>query len=47
LKRAEPAVQVTDDRLSANLMADERREFKRILHAVGLRCPRGYAGSAP
>jgi DNA-binding MarR family transcriptional regulator len=35
LKRAEAAVHVADERLLANLTPDERREFKRILHAVG------------
>jgi DNA-binding MarR family transcriptional regulator len=35
LKRAEAAVDVADERLLANLTPDERREFKRILHAVG------------
>jgi hypothetical protein len=36
LKRAEAAVHVADERLLANLKPDERREFERILHAVGL-----------
>lgn len=35
LRRAEAAVQVADDRLLAGLTAAERREFKRLLHAVG------------
>jgi DNA-binding MarR family transcriptional regulator len=35
LKRAEAAVHVADERLLAHLTADERREFKRLLHAVG------------
>jgi DNA-binding MarR family transcriptional regulator len=35
LKRAEAAVHIADARLLATLTPDERREFKRILHAVG------------
>jgi DNA-binding MarR family transcriptional regulator len=35
LKRAEAAVQVADERLLAPLTPTERREFKRLLHAVG------------
>jgi DNA-binding MarR family transcriptional regulator len=35
LKRAEAAVHVADERLLAHLTPTERREFKRLLHAVG------------
>lgn len=35
LKRADAAVQGAEERLLANLTPGERREFKRILHAVG------------
>jgi DNA-binding MarR family transcriptional regulator len=35
LKRAEAAVHVADDRLLGHLTPTERREFKRLLHAVG------------
>ncbi|KMV22020.1 transcriptional regulator [Mycobacterium heckeshornense] len=35
LKRAEAAVRVADERLLAQLAPTERREFKRLLHAVG------------
>ncbi len=35
LKRAEAAVHVADERLLARLTPAERREFKRLLHAVG------------
>jgi DNA-binding MarR family transcriptional regulator len=35
LKRAEAAVHVADDRLLGHLAPAERREFKRLLHAVG------------
>ncbi|EUA19215.1 marR-family protein transcriptional regulator [Mycobacterium xenopi 4042] len=35
LKRAEAAVRVADERLLAQLTPTERREFKRLLHAVG------------
>ncbi|HYB39689.1 MAG TPA: MarR family transcriptional regulator [Mycobacterium sp.] len=37
LKRAEAAVHVADERLLAHLTPTERREFKRLLHAVGAR----------
>nr|WP_163755526.1 MarR family transcriptional regulator [Mycobacterium botniense] len=35
LKRAEEAVHIADERLLAHLTPTERREFKRLLHAVG------------
>jgi DNA-binding MarR family transcriptional regulator len=35
LKRAETAVHVADERLLARFTPTERREFKRLLHAVG------------
>jgi DNA-binding MarR family transcriptional regulator len=35
LKRAEAAVHVAEEQVLANLTPTERREFKRLLHAVG------------
>jgi len=35
LKRAEAAVHIADERLLINLTPTERRELKRLLHAVG------------
>lgn len=35
LKRAEAAVHVADERLLGPLTPEQRREFKRLLHAVG------------
>jgi DNA-binding MarR family transcriptional regulator len=47
LKRAEAAVQVADERLLAHLTAAERREFKRLLHAVGSQPAEGTAARPP
>ncbi|MBV9350958.1 MAG: MarR family transcriptional regulator [Mycobacterium sp.] len=45
LKRAEAAVHVADERLLAHLSPSERREFKRLLHAVGSGAVGGAAPS--
>ncbi|BBY06163.1 MarR family winged helix-turn-helix transcriptional regulator [Mycobacterium noviomagense] len=47
LKRAEAAVHVADERLLAHLTVAERREFKRLLHAVGSQPADGAAPSSP
>jgi DNA-binding MarR family transcriptional regulator len=46
LKRAEAAVQVADGRLLAPLTPTERREFKRLLHAVGSQPVEGSVAGA-
>ncbi|MBV9319233.1 MAG: MarR family transcriptional regulator [Mycobacterium sp.] len=45
LKRAEAAVHVADERLLAHLSPSERRELKRLLHAVGSGAVGGAAPS--
>jgi DNA-binding MarR family transcriptional regulator len=46
LKRAEAAVHVADERLLEHLAPAERRQFKRLLHAVGSQ-PAGGAALGP
>jgi DNA-binding MarR family transcriptional regulator len=47
LKRAEAAVQVADERLLAHVTPAERREFKRLLHAVGSQQVASATASSP
>lgn len=47
LKRAETAVHVADDRLLGSLTPAERRELKRLLHAVGSQAGDGGAPCPP
>lgn len=47
LKRAEAAVHVADERLLAHLTPSDRREFKRLLHAVGSQAIDDAASCSP
>jgi DNA-binding MarR family transcriptional regulator len=47
LKRAEAAVHVADDRLVSHLRPAERREFKRLLRAVGPRAVDAVTATPP